>query len=113
MIVDTTADSEYVVGKICDGPDFRISEHRWVVENPSPIHNLRIWCKTSIVQNISRSYLIRAFVDTFRYIRIIDLMKFSLDSDVVFEIIRCIEAISLEVLRPVVSVRQVEHIADL
>lgn len=36
VIIDTTADSEYVVGKICDGSDFRISEHRRVVENPSP-----------------------------------------------------------------------------
>ena len=83
------------------------------MKTPRPYMTFRIGRKTSIVPNISRSNFVRALINAVYRIRIVDLVKLSLDSDVVHEIVRRIEAISLEVIGPVVSIRQVEHCADL
>lgn len=49
VIVDSPADSENVIGQIGDRPEFRISEHRRVVEYPTSIHDLRVWRETPVV----------------------------------------------------------------
>jgi hypothetical protein len=89
------ADSKYVIGKIGNGPKLRISEHGWVVENPSPIHNFRIGRKAPVMENISRAYLVGTFIDTLSCIGNVDLVELFFDSDVVFEIVGRIESVSL------------------
>ena len=66
-----------------------------------------------MTQDISRSDFVGTFVDTICCVRIVELMKFPLDSNVVFEIKGRVEAITFEFLRTVISVSDVEHGANL
>src|SRR4051794_21922852 len=86
VIVDAAPHRKYVIGKICGRTGLRIAEHRGIVENPSPIHYLGVRRKTSIVQNVSRSDLVCPFINAVYRIRIVDLVKLPLDSDVECEI---------------------------
>jgi hypothetical protein len=115
VIVGATTDCNKVIGENGGGPGLGISGGMRILENPSPIKDLRVWRETSVMQNIPRSNFVRALIYTYTVyrMRIVDLVKLSLDSNVVPEIVRGIEAISFEVVRPVVRICQVEHSANL
>src|SRR5207248_2051149 len=98
VIVDAAPNCKYIVGKICCGAGLRIPEHRGIVENPTPIHYLRVRRKTPIVQNVSRPDLVGAFINAVYRIRIVDLVKLPLDSDVECEIVGGVETISFKVI---------------
>jgi hypothetical protein len=66
-----------------------------------------------VTQNIARPDFVRAFVDAFGGVRIVELMELALDSDVVSEIKGGIGTVASEVLRPVVGVSVDKQGADL
>jgi hypothetical protein len=115
VIVGSGTDSNDVIGENGGGAGHGISGGMRILENPSPIHDLGVRGKGSIVDNVSRSNFVRALIYAYVVYRtgIVELVKLSLNSNVVEEIVRGVEAVSFEVFGPVVSVPENEHGTNL